>query len=93
MGFNDRESMCFYGIIKRRFLKEADLSTSKYEIESELLIRAYELGVRVVSVPIKTIYKGEASLINPVVDTYRFIRFILRNLRHLRRRRSGLQRP
>ncbi len=87
------DSQCGYRLIKRGFLEKADLTTSKYEIESELLIRASESRVKIASIPVKTIYKGEASLINPVIDTYRFIRFVLRNLRRLKRKRSELRRP
>jgi len=46
------------------------------ETESEILIKAARLGYRIESVPIKTIYSGQKSQIDPVIDTLRFFRFI-----------------
>ena len=61
-------------------LQKVRLTTFKYETESEVLIRAARLGFKIESVPIKTVYNGEKSQINPFVDTFRFIRFILREI-------------
>lgn len=74
------DSQCGYRLIKTEVLKKVTLEASNYEIESEMIIRASRAGFRIESVPIKTIYKGEKSRVNPVVDTLRFIAFVVKIL-------------
>jgi len=69
-----------FRLIKRLALEKMNLKTTKYEIESEILIRAARLGLRIDSIPIKTIYRGEKSQINPIFDTIRFFKFISKEL-------------
>lgn len=75
------DSQCGFRLIKREVLKKLDLKSSKFEIESEVLIKASRLGYKIESVPVKTVYGGERSKINPFSDTLRFIRFIIRELK------------
>lgn len=79
-GQNIPDTQCGFRLIKRGTLEKIKLKTSKYETESEIIIQASRLGFKIESVPIKTIYNGEKSQINPVTDTLRFIKFILREL-------------
>jgi glycosyltransferase involved in cell wall biosynthesis len=74
------DTQCGFRLIKKDALKRLKLTTCKYEIESEMLIRSCRLGYKVESVPIKTIYGKEKSQINPLVDTLRFLRFISKEL-------------
>jgi glycosyltransferase involved in cell wall biosynthesis len=74
------DSQCGFRLIKREVLKKLNLKSAKYEIESEVLIRASRLGFKIESVPVKTVYGGERSKINPFADTLRFIRFIFKEL-------------
>ena len=74
------DTQCGFRLIKKDVLKSVSLVTSKYETESELLIRSSRLGFKIESLPIKTMYTGEKSRINPFIDTLRFIRLILREL-------------
>ncbi|MBL7198103.1 MAG: glycosyltransferase family 2 protein [Candidatus Omnitrophica bacterium] len=74
------DSQCGFRLIKTKVLKLLKLSTSNFEIESEVLIKASRKKYRIESVPIKTIYKGEMSKISPLLDTLRFIAFISREL-------------
>jgi glycosyltransferase involved in cell wall biosynthesis len=55
------------------------LVTRRYETESEILIRALHRGVRVASVPVKSIYGDEPSSIHPWRDTWRFLWLVLRS--------------
>ena len=73
------DTQCGYRLIKIPVLKDIVFSTSNYEIESELLIQASKKHYKISSVPIKTVYEGQDSQINPVVDTIRFFRFILKD--------------
>jgi glycosyltransferase involved in cell wall biosynthesis len=74
------DTQCGFRLIKKEVLEKINLKTSKYETESEIIIQASRLGFKIESVPIKTIYNGERSQINPVIDTLRFIKFIVREL-------------
>lgn len=71
------DTQCGFRLIKKEVLQKLDLSTSKYETESEILIKAARSGFKIESIPIKTIYSGQKSQINPFVDTFRFLRFII----------------
>jgi len=71
------DTQCGFRLIKKEVLKKLNLGTHKYETESEILIKTARLGFQIESVPIKTIYVGKKSKINPFIDTLRFIRFIL----------------
>lgn len=77
------DTQCGFRLIKRGLLEKLKLTALKYEIESEMLIKAARLGFTIESIPIKTVYRQEKSQINPFIDTLRFIRFILRELREL----------
>lgn len=74
------DTQCGFRLIKRDVLEKVTFATQKYETESELLIKASRLGFKIESVPIKAIYSGEKSSINPFIDTLRFIRLAIRNL-------------
>ena len=71
------DTQCGFRLVKKELLARIDLSTSKYETESEILIKAAHLGFKIESIPIKTIYSGQKSQINPLVDTLRFLRFMV----------------
>ena len=72
------DTQCGFRLVKKELLEKFKLSTSKYETESEILIQASRLGFKIESVPVRTIYSGQKSQINPFVDTLRFLRFIIR---------------
>lgn len=74
------DTQCGFRLIKKEVLQKIELESSKYEIESEILIKAARQNFRIESVPIKTVYQGEKSQINPFIDTLRFIRFMIRVL-------------
>lgn len=72
------DSQCGFRLIKSEVLKVIVCTATKYEIESEVIIRAARAGFKIKSIPIRSIYKGEKSQIRPVADTLRFIAFILK---------------
>lgn len=74
------DTQCGFRLIKRAVLEKIKLTTRKYETESEILIKAAKAGFKIESVPIKTIYAGEKSQINPLIDTLRFIRYAIKEL-------------
>jgi len=72
------DTQCGFRLIKKDVLSKLDLVTRRYEIESEMLIRAAGLGYKIDSVPIKAIYMGENSKIRPFRDALRFFKFVIR---------------
>lgn len=72
------DTQCGYRLLKRRLLENIKLETSNYDTESEILLKATKKHFKIASVRISTIYRGEKSNINPAVDTFRFIRLLIR---------------
>ena len=54
------------------------LTSENYEIESEILIRTRKTGYKITSCPIKSIYAGQDSMINPFLDTWRFLAMLVK---------------
>ncbi|MCM8782946.1 MAG: glycosyltransferase family 2 protein [Candidatus Omnitrophica bacterium] len=73
------DTQCGFRLIKRELLEKLKLDTRHYETESEIIIKAKQLGYKIEVVPIKCIYRKLKSQIHPFLDTLRFIRFIMRH--------------
>jgi glycosyltransferase involved in cell wall biosynthesis len=73
------DSQSGYRLIKVALLRRLKLVTSRFDTESEILIRAARSGAVIDEVPIQTIYAGEKSKINPLRDTLRFFRLVVRS--------------
>lgn len=74
------DSQCGFRFIPSATLRKMKLSCSNYEIESEMLLAAGRSGCKILSVPVRSVYRGTKSQIDPLVDTVRFFRFIWRQL-------------
>ena len=76
------DSQSGFRLIRTDVLKEIDLSTSRFEAELELLIKACKKGFSVLSIPIATrIVDGTGSShFRPVVDTWLVCKVYLRSL-------------
>jgi glycosyltransferase involved in cell wall biosynthesis len=74
------DSQSGYRIMRTSAVRDLPLVTSRYDTESEILIRAARRGARVGSIPIESIYGGGVSHINPAVDTLRFLRLVVRSI-------------
>lgn len=72
------DTQCGFRLIRTEVLRSVPLTTDKYEIESEVLIKAAKAGFKIRSIPIRSIYRGEKSQIRPLKDTLRFVSFIFR---------------
>lgn len=71
------DSQCGYRALTREAVSRIKLETNRFEIESEMILEAGRKGLRVSSVPIRSVYRDEVSHINPVKDTARFLRFLV----------------
>ena len=72
------DTQCGYRLVRAGALEQLELESSRYDIESEMLIKAARYGLKVKSVPVQTIYGDEKSAINPVRDTIRFFYLVIR---------------
>jgi glycosyltransferase involved in cell wall biosynthesis len=75
-----RDSQSGYRLISCDILKAVKLNCRKYDLESEILIKAGRKGFKIGEVPIATVYEGSHSFINPLVDTGRFIKICWKSL-------------
>jgi glycosyltransferase involved in cell wall biosynthesis len=69
-----------YRLVRTSLFMRLKLVTSRYEIDSEIIIKACRAGGRVSSIPVRTIYGSEKSAIHPLRDTFRFIALVTRSL-------------
>ena len=69
-----------YRLIRAEVLRRVHLETERYEMESELLIKAGRLGFRIESLPIQTRYGDEISHIKPLREIWLFTKLLLRSL-------------
>ncbi|HQO09874.1 MAG TPA: glycosyltransferase family 2 protein [Clostridiales bacterium] len=74
------DSQSGYRLIKTSALNDLTLTCDKFEMESEILIKAGRKGRKIDSVPISALYEGAHSSISVFKDTYRFIRLVIRSL-------------
>ena len=77
-GLRIPDSQCGYRLIRCPWLQRLPLSSSRYDLESEILIRAARRGAVIVSVPIRVIYRDQRSHIRPCRDTLRFLHLLWR---------------
>lgn len=72
------DSQCGYRLVSRAFAEKFKPTSHHFDLESEMLIQAASLGLKIESIPIPTIYKGQSSHIHPLRDAFRFIKLIIR---------------
>jgi glycosyltransferase involved in cell wall biosynthesis len=56
------DSQCGYRLFRREVLRRTPLSGGRYEVESEMVVRAARLGFRFAEVTIPTVYEGISHL-------------------------------
>lgn len=69
------DSQCGLRLVELRAWAGVKLTTTRFEIESEMLLAFVAAGHGVEFVPIRTIYKLEQSKIHPFFDTLRWFRW------------------
>lgn len=72
------DTQCGFRLISPKVVEKIRLSSQRFEIESELVLKAGWAGFRIRSIPIASVYRGGASFIRPVRDTWRFLLFLWR---------------
>lgn len=67
------DSQSGYRLHRRAVLAHTPLTPGRYEVETEMVVRASRLGFRLAQVEIPTVYGEERSLINPLRDVPRIV--------------------
>ncbi|HEY8550837.1 MAG TPA: glycosyltransferase family 2 protein [Vicinamibacterales bacterium] len=65
------DSQSGFRLIRTDVLRRIRLTSTKYEIETEMLIRLAKLGVSIREVPVTLAYEGARSKLRPIRDTTR----------------------
>ncbi len=73
------DSQSGFRLIKRRLVEKIKFESRRYEMETEMLIKAARCGFKIGFIEIDTIYRIEAkSKINQILDPLRFLLLVLR---------------
>ncbi len=76
-----RDSQCGFRLLRKNAFSKIDLKCKRFEVESEMILRASRLGLKIANAPVETVYAGEVSKINPIKDTIRFFSFFINFLK------------
>ena len=74
------DSQSGYRWISREVLEKVHLSSKRYDLESEILVKAGRADFKIGEVEIPTIYEKSKSFINPLIDTGRFITIVIKSI-------------
>jgi glycosyltransferase involved in cell wall biosynthesis len=69
------DSQCGFRLAHLETLRQLPLTADHFEIESEMLVTALAAGHRVAFVRVQTLYQTGISKINPLIDTWRWLRW------------------
>jgi len=72
------DSQCGYRLFRREVLRDTPVTPGRYEVETEMAVRAARLGFRVVEIPVPTVYGGAATHLSIVRDVPRIVSMMLR---------------
>lgn len=75
-------------------IKNIELRTKNFDTESEIILKAAWLGLKIKNIPISTIYHPDAiSQVNPFIDAYKFFKLVSKSLvwrRKVKKQKSNL---
>ena len=72
------DSQCGYRLYRRDVLRRTPVQASRYEVETEMAVRAARLGFKVAHVAIPTVYGDETSHLSPTRDVPRIVAMMVR---------------
>jgi glycosyltransferase involved in cell wall biosynthesis len=72
------DSQCGYRLYRREVLLRTPVQASRYEVETEMAVRAARLGFRIAHADIPTVYGDETSHLSPTRDVPRIIAMMVR---------------
>ena len=71
VGVPVEDTQCGFRVFRVDALRGLHLNATKYEIETEMLVKVRRRGGRVETVPVTAVYAGQRSKLRPVPDTTR----------------------
>ncbi|MCX5799872.1 MAG: glycosyltransferase family 2 protein [Candidatus Eisenbacteria bacterium] len=83
-GQSIEDSQSGFRFISSRVLESVRLEGARYDLESEILIKAVRKGFRIDFIPMPAIYGRETSYIKPWKDAVRFSKLVLSSRRRTR---------
>lgn len=69
------DSQCGFRLAHLETLLSLKIQANRFEVESAMLLGFLTAGLKVEFVPIQTIYRSRASHINPLTDSWRWLRW------------------
>lgn len=78
-GLSIRDSQCGFRMIRTALLKQMNLNTNDYLLETEMILFAARLKASIDFIPISTVYNGEKSHMRNLAVILRFIKTIWQN--------------
>lgn len=75
-GMNLYDVQCGYRAVKADTLRQMSLMASSYDIEVEMILKAWRLNCRIGWVIIPTLYRGERSFLRKLPETVRFLKML-----------------
>jgi len=75
-----RDSQSGFRLISTRLIRSVTLRGKRYDLESEILLKAGLARFSIGEIAIPTVYDGSVSSINPVVDGLRFLKLLRERL-------------
>jgi len=73
-----KDTQSGYRAIKLSYLKNLKLKRTRYDLESEMLMKMMKQKAKIKCIGIKTIYGDEVSGIHPIKESFRFFRTLFR---------------
>ena len=73
------DSQSGYRAIRTSVIQKIPLTSQRYQIETEMLIKAAKCNFKIAFIPIKTIYRKEAkSKVNQIIDPLKFLLLVFK---------------
>jgi len=80
------DTQCGYRLYRTDIMPLVSAESERFAAESEILLHIADRGLRIDNVPIKAVYRDEKSKINPIKDSFRFFRMLMRYRRRRKHR-------
>lgn len=78
-GIRIEDSQSGYRAIKKELIEKITFTSNRYQVDTEMIIKAAKCGYKICSVPIETIYHPMAkSKVHQIIDPLRFIILLLK---------------
>lgn len=85
------DSQCGYRLYSEKFLRSISITYPRFEMESEVIIKAALLGFPIRFVDVQTLYLNGQSHISHLADTFRWIKAVIQVW--IKLRKTGTRKP